>query len=78
MPSDIRKFLELRKKLRQSADELSDSLKFTGNTKNADSVEKVRHMIRATLEATEQKKEVFVDVISIKSFLASIRKIGLK
>jgi hypothetical protein len=56
MPSDIRKFLELRKKLRQSADELSDSLKFTGNTKNADSVEKVRHMIRATLEATEQKK----------------------
>ena len=77
MPSDIQKFIELRKKLRQSADELSRSLKFTGNTKNADSVERVHHIIRATLEATEQKS-VFVDVISIKSFLASIRKIGLK
>jgi hypothetical protein len=73
MPNDIRNILELRKTLRRSADELSNSSEFKGKTENTENVEKVRHLIDATLDATDERS-FFLDVISIKSFLKSIKK----
>jgi hypothetical protein len=73
MPNDIRNILELRKTLRRSADELSNSLEFKDKTENADDVEKVRHMVDTALDATGERS-FFLDVISIKSFLRLIKK----